>query len=348
MYTLIRPLLFSINPELAHNLAVFTIKKGAMNLYKTDIDEKLKVNVAGIDFQSPIGLAAGFDKDAEFFNEMYKIGFGYVETGTVTPRPQYGNPKPRIFRLEKDLALINKLGFNNVGLDSYVSNIVNNKDLDSKYKIGANIGPNKDSEDKIIDYLKGIKGVSKIVDYITVNISSPNTPNLRDFESKNITNLLKEIKLNRVNNVPIFIKISPDITNQNISFIIEELIKYEFNGLIISNTTKERSLTLKTKDLDLEGGLSGKPLLDLSNKKLSFAYNVAGNSIPIIGVGGISCAADVYKKIKLGASLVQLYTSLIYWGPSLINKINNDLLDLMELDGVSSLSEVLGASKLKI
>ena len=347
MYSLIKSLLFKLEPELAHNIAVSLIKSGALSLYKTDVNQKLAVNVCGIDFPSPVGLAAGFDKNAEIFNEIFKLGFGFVETGTVTPNPQYGNSKPRMFRLEDDLALINRLGFNNVGLDSFVANIAKNNINKGSQKIGANLGPNKDSTNRIDDYLDGIRRVSKIVDYITINISSPNTPNLRDFETSSLVNLLKEIQANRISGVPIFIKISPDIEDTDMSSIVESIIKYEMNGLIVSNTSKQRTFSLKSKKVEKDGGLSGKPILDLSNEKLSYIYNIGKKSIPIIGVGGVSSGADAYKKIKLGASLVQLYTSFVYEGPSLVAKINEDLLSLMRLDGVNSLSEVVGTAKLK-
>ena len=346
MYSLIKPLLFKLDPEKAHDIGVFLIKNGFLNFFKSPIDKKLKISVANIDFPSPLGLAAGFDKNAEMFNEIHKIGFGFVETGTVTPRPQTGNSKPRMFRLKEDLALVNRLGFNNVGLDSFITNIANYKINNSFQKIGANIGPNKDSKNKIQDYIEGLRRVANIVDYITVNVSSPNTPNLRDFESSNISELLKEISINRTNRTPIFIKISPDLEDKRISFIIESAIKYGLDGLIISNTTKERSLGLKSNNIVKDGGLSGKPILNLSNKKLSFAYSVANNSLPLIGVGGISSGADAYKKIKLGASLVQLYTSLVYQGPSLVKNINDDLLNLMRLDGVKSIHEIVGTAKL--
>ncbi len=347
MYKLLKPLIFSLDPELAHNIGVIFIKRGIFNFFNTIPSEKLAVRVGNIDFPTPIGLAAGFDKNAEIFNEIFKIGFGFVEAGTVTPRPQYGNPKPRIFRLKEDSALINRLGFNNVGLDEFVSNIVKINPLDNYQKIGANLGPNKDSVNRIDDYVEGIRRVSKIVDYITINISSPNTENLRDFENSNIVELLKEIESNRLDDTPIFIKISPDIENKQISSVIESAIKHKMNGLIVSNTSKDRRFGLKSKNIPKDGGLSGAPILSLANEKLSFAYSIAKNSIPIIGVGGVSSGADAYKKIKLGASLVQLYTSLVYEGPSLISKINNDLVELMKLDGVSNLSEVVGTTKLK-
>ena len=345
MYNLIRPLIFQFNPEQAHNIGVFLIKNGFFNFYRSQIDKKLAVKVADINFPSPLGLAAGFDKNAEMFHEFYKIAFGFVETGTVTPRPQDGNPKPRIFRLQEDMALINKLGFNNVGLDSFVSNIISNKPNESSQKIGANLGPNKDSENRIEDYIEGLKRVSSIVDYITINVSSPNTPDLRDFENSNIIELLSEISRNRLNSIPIFIKISPDIEDKRIGFIIESCVKHGLNGLIISNTSKERSFGLKSKNIDKDGGLSGNPILNKSNQKLSHAYSIAKDSLPLIGVGGISSGADAYKKIKLGASLVQIYTSLVYQGPSLVRKINDDLVDLMRIDGVKSLSEIVGTGK---
>ena len=190
-----------------------------------------------------------------------------------------------------------------------------------------------------------MKRVSSIVDYITINVSSPNTPDLRDFENSNIIELLSEISKNRLNSIPIFIKISPDIEDKRISFIVESCVKHGLDGLIISNTSKERSFGLKSKNIDKDGGLSGNPILNKSNQKLSHAYSIAKDSLPLIGVGGISSGADAYKKIKLGASLVQIYTSLVYQGPSLVRKINDELVDLMRIDGVKSLSEIVGTGK---
>ncbi|MBT3446208.1 quinone-dependent dihydroorotate dehydrogenase [bacterium] len=346
MYRLLRPLIWNLSPETAHNIAVVLIKHGILNLYSCSLDKRLKVEVAGMDFASPVGMAAGFDKNAEIYNQLFKIGFGFVEVGTVTPRPQYGNIKPRIFRLQDDLGLINRLGFNNVGLTQFISNFdENNRDLESQRRVGINIGPNKDSKDRIKDFVDCLKEAEKKADYITVNISSPNTPDLRDFESSKIVELLSEIKINRETKTPIFVKVSPDLENSRISFVIETILKNNLSGLIVSNTSSSRDFKLKSSTSVQEGGLSGHPILNLSNQKLAFAYSVTKGLIPLVGVGGISSGADVYKKIKLGANLVELYTSMIFEGPSLISAINKELLYLMRIEGINNLSEVVGSIK---
>ena len=344
MYRAIRPLFWTFEPETAHNLAIKLIKLGFLGLYKSDIPSELEVSVSGLSFPSPVGLAAGFDKNAEIFHELFKIGFGFVEVGTVTPMPQSGNPKPRIFRLKEDRALINRLGFNNIGVSEVLHNIESRFHLKKNRKLGVNIGPNRDSNNRIQDYINNLKQVDELADYITINVSSPNTPDLRKFENSKIKDLLKEIQLNRISKKPIFIKISPDLENNQIVSIVELAMKFGLNGLILTNTTKDRGFGLRSKYGSEEGGLSGLPLSMLSNKKLSFAYSITKGSMPIIGVGGIFSGKDVYEKIKLGANLVQLYTALIFEGPALISGINDELKTLMKNDGVKSLSEIVGVN----
>tara|TARA_B100000686_G_scaffold148026_1_gene155406 strand:+ start:555 stop:1601 length:1047 start_codon:yes stop_codon:yes gene_type:complete len=348
MYAHLRPLLWSLEPELAHNIAIQLIRFGFLNIYSSSPHADLEVSVGDLSFPSPIGMAAGFDKNAEVFDQLFKIGFGFVEVGTGTPIAQEGNPKPRIFRLEQDKSLINSLGFNNIGIDKICINIANNLNPKSIQKLGINIGPNKDSKDRINDYVESLKKVQSQSDYVTINVSSPNTPNLRNFENEELDELLKEIKLNRLSNKPIFLKVSPDIENKQLGLIIESIIEYGLNGIVLTNTTKSRDLKLESKSYPNNGGLSGKPLFGLSNKKISFAYGVTKGEISIIGVGGIFSGEDAYKKIKLGANLVQLYTSFVYEGPGLIKKINSEIVSLMKKEGVENLSEIVGENnKLK-
>lgn len=342
MYRIIRPLLWTLEPELAHNLAIKLIKFGFLNFYKFDTPLNLEVSVGDLSFPSPVGLAAGFDKNAEIFYELFKIGFGFVEVGTITPVPQTGNPKPRIFRLEEDKGLINRLGFNNIGLLAATQNITKKIDLKRKQKLGVNIGPNKESKDRVRDYIDCLRKVDELADYIAINISSPNTPNLREFENTKIDDLLREIELNKLSKKPIFVKISPDLENKQIASIIESILKFNLDGLILTNTTTTRDSRLKSKFGTQEGGLSGLPLSELSNQKLSFAYNITNGAIPIIGVGGVFSGKDVYEKMKLGANLVQLYTSMVYEGPGLIKNINNEIEMLMNDDGIKNLSEIIG------
>ncbi len=344
MYRVIRPLFWTFEPEIAHNLGIKLIKLGFLNFYKSDIPSELKVSVSGLSFSSPVGLAAGFDKNAEIFHELFKIGFGFVEVGTITPMPQSGNPKPRIFRLKEDRALINRLGFNNIGANKILRNLETRLHFKGDRKLGVNIGPNKDSNNRIQDYVDNLKQVEELADYITINVSSPNTPDLREFETSKVNDLLKEIQLNRILKTPIFIKISPDLENNEIVSIVESAMKFGLNGLILTNTTKDRGFELRSKYGSEEGGLSGLPLSIPSNKKLSFTYSITKGSMPIIGVGGIFSGKDVYEKMKLGANLVQLYTALIFEGPGLINHINDELKILMDNDGIKSLSEIVGVN----
>ncbi|MGL9718779.1 MAG: quinone-dependent dihydroorotate dehydrogenase [Wolbachia sp.] len=337
---ILRNLLFLLPPEIAHSLAITMLKK--MPCRKPiELPESLNVNLFGNKLRSPVGLAAGFDKNAEVIRPMLSFGFGFIEAGTVTKYPQYGNKKPRIFRLIKDEGIINRLGFNNKGIDYFLKRISKTKLDDCTF--GINIGKNSTSKDQISDYVDLIKVVYGKSNYIVLNISSPNTPNLRNLHNKQeLSYLLQSVTLTRKSidnfeSIPIILKISPDIDQQTKENIAELALEYKIDGLIISNTTVSRD-----NHRNESGGLSGRPLFKLSTELLSDMYKLTKGKILLIGCGGISSGTDAYKKIKAGASLVQLYTALIYQGPQVVNKINLELAELMRRDGLSSISEAVG------
>lgn len=347
-YPFIKPILFQLDPELAHNLAIFSLNNKLILGNKIQNYKSLKNNVLGIDFENPIGMAAGFDKNAQIFNNLGKFGFGFVECGTVTPKAQKGNPKPRLFRLPEDKAIINRMGFNNHGLDCFLNNVKNKKD--SKQILGINIGKNKDTEDEVIDYLTCLKALYPFASYITINISSPNTKNLRNIQKSEILdNFLSQIideKLKLVKkyqkNIPILLKIAPDLSIQEVEDIASIVLKNKIDGVIISNTTINNKEDLKSGFKDEAGGLSGAPLLIKSNKILELFYHVTQGKIPIIGVGGISNGAEAYEKIKLGASLIQIYSAFVFEGFYLVEKIKKELDYLLKKDGFNNISQAIG------
>ncbi|MFT6331787.1 MAG: dihydroorotate dehydrogenase [Lentimonas sp.] len=342
-YSFLKPLLFRIDPEKAHNLAISALKLGLVLNPKTKEYSSLQNKVLGINFKNPIGMAAGFDKNAQIFNNLFRFGFGFVEVGTVTPEPQIGNEKPRIFRLEEDQAIINRLGFNNLGIERFLQNIKKSK---KNGILGINIGKNKDTKNAIDDYLLLLEKTANKGNYITINISSPNTKNLRDLQKadeldvflKTIFNKKKELKVN----TPILLKIAPDLTKEEQESIAQIALKNKIDGLIISNTTISRPENLRSKFKSETGGLSGKPLLKDSNQVLSNIYQLTQGQIPIIAVGGISCAGDVYEKLKLGASLVQIYSAFIYQGFDLVEKIKEELDEMIRKDGFKNVRDVIG------
>lgn len=346
-YKYIKPLLFLLDPEFAHNLAIFRLKYLPLFAPISVQSPMLTQNLWGMNFNNPIGMAAGFDKNAEVIYPLLKQGFGFVEAGTVTPKPQPGNKKPRLFRLKEDKAVINRLGFNNKGVSEFESHIRKFPELGI---IGANIGKNKNQEDAVADYILLLKRLYGKSDYITVNISSPNTPGLRDLQEKEaLSYLLSEImdtrnKLaeQRKVSVPIMLKMAPDVTQDQEDDIAEAVIKYKVDGLIVSNTTIGNKDSLESKYRDQQGGLSGAPLFYNSTKVLRSMYNKTGKNIPIIGVGGISSAEDAYNKIKSGASLVQIYSAFVYQGFSLVNDIVNKMPKLLEKDGFTNISQAIG------
>lgn len=337
-------------PELAHSFSIKALKY--FNLKYDNINDPiLSQHILGLDFPNPIGLAAGFDKNAEVISSMFSLGFGFIEVGTITPLPQNGNPKPRVFRLEEDKGIINSLGFNNKGILKAKKNLIKFKSSSNKNRIvGVNLGINKNSTDSINDYLFGIESFCNLANYITINISSPNTVGLRDLQLRGkIENLIKQVVLKRekidsLTKIPIFIKISPDLNDDQLRDIALISLANNIDGLIITNTTINRPNNLLSKNKNFKGGLSGKPLFQASNKILKKMYNLTNGQIILIGVGGISSGSDCYEKIKSGASLIQLYSALTFSGPSLISKIKKELVDLIKTDGYKNISDLIGKS----
>ncbi len=337
-------------PELAHSITINVLKYFNFNLNSID-DPILYQHLNGLDFPNPLGLAAGFDKNAEVIKSMFSLGFGFVEVGTVTPLPQKGNPKPRVFRLEKDYAIINSLGFNNKGSKKVKKNLSKlQRNFSSNKIIGVNLGKNKNTLNSIDDYVYGMEQLGNLASYITINISSPNTEGLRDLQLRgNIEHLIKKIvskreEIESINKKPIFIKISPDLNDDQLRDIALISLANNIDGLILTNTTINRPKSLLSINKINKGGLSGQPLFENSNNILKKMYNLTNGQILLIGVGGISNASDCYEKIKSGASLVQLYTALTFSGPLLISKIKNELIDLIKTDGYRNISEVVGKS----
>ena len=345
IYKTISTLLQKADPELAHSLAIKFLKKNylPLNLLASQVSPKLEINVLGKVFKNPIGLAAGFDKNAEIYNSIFKLGFGFVEVGTITPLPQYGNPKPRVFRLAEDEAIINRLGFPSLGMEKVKAIIQNNEPTGI---LGINIGPNKESTSKIEDYLKCFEYFCNLCDYICINISSPNTPNLRDLHEKNkIEELLVAIKSKQKqlnNTTKVLLKISPDITKKNISELATIALNQKIDGVVLTNTTIDRNKNLKSPNQGELGGLSGKPLQQSSNFIIKEFYKIIEKKIPIIGVGGVFDGKSALDKIKSGASLIQLYTSMVYEGPYVANKINKELKLLLETEGFENLKDAVG------
>ena len=342
------PLVRCLPPETAHNFGLWALHRGLLPPAKRVVSELLSVNAFGLTFSNPVGLAAGFDKNASAVNGLLSQGFGFVEAGTVTPLPQAGNPKPRIFRLSEDRAVINRLGFNNLGLDVFLQNI---QQADkSKGILGANIGKNKQSADAVADYVTGLQAVYPYADYVTINISSPNTQGLRDLQQRDaLVPLLAALDKTRGEylqrlgkSVPLLLKVAPDLSENEIEAIAETVLEYGIDGIIISNTTTSRPATLKSRHAHETGGLSGKPLLALSTETLTSFYTLTDGKIPLVGVGGIASAEDVYRKIRAGATLVQLYTALVYQGFGVVHKIQTGLIALLKRDGFENVQQAVG------
>ena len=345
MFSKLRTLIFKIDPEKAHSLAIKSLK---FNLVPNVLDENkdnpfFKTKIFDKELDNPIGMAAGFDKNAEVYNALFKLGFGFVEVGTITPFEQYGNPKPRVFRLVEDEALINRLGFNNHGSEVIRDRIKSNNKLGL---LGINIGPNKDSKDRLNDYLIGLKTFHEIADYITINISSPNTENLRNFHEKSkLQELLKSISIEKNNlksSVPIVIKISPDISDSQISLISEILLENDIKAIIISNTSETSRDKLNNIQKYQKGGLSGKPIEEKSNILISKFYRLLKGKIKIIGVGGVDSGQAAYDKFLAGADFVQLYTGMVFKGPNVAGIIKKDLKELLIRDGIKNYTEIVG------
>ncbi len=350
MYNSSLKILRLLPPELSHTITINFLKYFKLR-QKNIEDPILAQHLMGLDFANPIGLAAGFDKNAEVMNSMFSFGFGFLEVGTITPQPQSGNSKPRLFRLSEDKAIINSLGFNNKGIKKVKKNLIKyQKSYYNNKIVGVNIGKNKNSSEAIDDYLIGFEELGDLASYITINISSPNTVGLRELQLRGkIEKLIKKIidkrdEIKNINIKPILIKISPDLNEDQLRDIALISLANNVDGLILTNSTIQRESNLISINKEKKGGLSGKPLYDNSNIILKKMYELTNGQIPLIGVGGISSGRDCYEKIKSGASLVQLYTALVYSGPNLINSMKGDLIDLIKTDGYKNVSEVIGKS----
>jgi len=342
-YQIINSFINKLDPELAHSLAIQFLKNFYIPLFPSKDDEILKTTVLGKEFLNPIGLAAGFDKNAEVYDKMFALGFGFAEVGTITPKPQEGNLKPRVFRLMEDEAIINRLGFPNQGLVKIKSRIETKK---AAGILGINIGPNKDSASRIDDYVECFKNFHNLCSYICINISSPNTENLRNFhEQENLKKLLSEIlniKKTLNSKTPIVLKISPDINDDDIDVICKNILEFNLDGLVLTNTSVKLRENLINKQKNEKGGLSGSPIKDISNLIIKKFFKSTKGKIPIIGVGGIDSGISAYEKIRAGASLLQLYTGLVYKGPFVVAAIKQELAELLRRDGFSSLQKAVG------
>lgn len=345
MFSILRPFLFNIDPETAHDLAIKSLKFNPLpsKMFEVEDEQMLKVQLLGKNFSNPIGMAAGFDKSAEAYNSLLRLGFGFVEVGTVTPLKQFGNPKPRIFRLKDDYALINRLGFNNDGIEIIKNRI---KSDGKKGILGVNIGPNKETKDQKNDFCLGLKNFFDIADYITVNISSPNTEGLRDFHDqeklKDLLLALNKIKKENKTDISLLLKVSPDIEDNHISEIVDVATKNDIAAIILTNTTNGNRDNLRSKIKKEEGGLSGEPLRQISTNMIKKFYKQLNGKIPIIGVGGVNSGKSAYEKIIAGASLLQLYTSFVYRGPSVAKDIKKELIKILKAEGLNNIKEAIG------
>jgi dihydroorotate dehydrogenase len=340
LYPLVRPFAFALDAERAHRLTIGALK-ALPNRRPPDLPESLRSTLAGLDFPSPVGLAAGFDKDAEVPEQMLGLGFGFVEVGTVTPRPQAGNPRPRLFRLREDRAVINRMGFNNQGQGAAFKRLLDCSRTHGV--IGVNIGANKDSPDRTADYVAGVKAMSAVARYLTINISSPNTPGLRQLQDEGaLRALLSAVREVRdPKGPPIFLKVAPDLGEGEPDQIVRVALQYKVDAIIVSNTTVSRP-PLKSRHHDQRGGLSGEPLKPIALKALRDFRSASGGEMPLIGVGGIATADDAWERIRAGASLVQLYTAMVYRGAGIARRIARGLAERVERAGFANIAEAVG------
>ena len=346
-YPLVRPLLQALPAEAAHRVTIKALAGGLGGLFagwREADPPSLKQTLWGREFPNPVGIAAGFDKDAEAPDALLRLGFGFAETGTVTPRPQAGNPKPRLFRLYQDRAVINRMGFNSAGLDPTLARL---RGRQRRGVVGVNLGKNRDSTDALADYVEGVRRVGPLADYFVINVSSPNTPGLRELQRREILEeLLCHVVAARdevAPGTPLLVKIAPDLGSGERTDIAAVAGQVRIDGIVIGNTTIARPPGLRSRHASEQGGLSGPPLLAPSTALLAEIYAVMERKIPLIGVGGIASAADAYAKIRAGASLVQLYTALVFEGPALLGRIKRDLAELLRRDGFTSIAEAVGA-----
>ena len=337
LYPLLRPLVFALEAEKAHRLTVAALK--LLTEGPAEPDPVLGVRVAGLDFPNPVGLAAGFDKDAEVFGQILRLGFGFTEVGTLTPRPQAGNKRPRLFRLAEDEAVINRMGFNNKGQEAARARLERRK---RGGIVGINIGANKDSVDRIADYADGARAMAPLADYITVNISSPNTPGLRALQDKGALDELLAAVMEARGDTPIFLKVAPDLEPADIDDIAAVAMERKLDALIVANTTISRP-PLKSRFREEAGGLSGAPLKALALQRLRDFRSATGGALPLVAAGGIASGEDAFARIRAGASLVQLYSALVYAGPGLARTIAKDLRVLLRREGFRTVAEAVGS-----
>jgi dihydroorotate dehydrogenase len=344
-YGVIGPLLRLLPPETAHDLTVAALKAGLVPGTPVACDPCLAVTVWGRRFDNPIGLAAGFDKNAEVVGPMQRLGFGFVEVGTVTPRPQPGNPRPRMVRLTEDRAVVNRFGFNNQGLDRVAARLARLRRSGPPVVIGVNVGPNRDSGDPLADCAVAVGRVTPFADYVAVNVSSPNTPGLRDLQQPAALRALLDavIGARRGASPPILVKLAPDLSEDELAAIAEVVLASGIDGVIATNTTTRRPAILQSRHRSEAGGLSGGPLFGPSTRVLAHLYRLTQGRLPLIGVGGISSGAEAYAKIRAGASLIQLYTALVYHGPGLVARILGELPVLLRADGFATPADAVGA-----
>ncbi|HET7604835.1 MAG TPA: quinone-dependent dihydroorotate dehydrogenase [Sphingomicrobium sp.] len=341
LYSLLRPLVFKLDAETAHRATISALKLRSGTGFSPEPDwtPKLETTVAGLRFPNPVGLAAGFDKDAEVFGPMLNLGFGFVEVGTLTPRPQSGNPKPRLFRLQDDRAVINRMGFNNQGQTAALERL---KRRWGNGIVGVNVGANKDSADRIADYVAGIEAMSPVAHYLTINISSPNTPGLRQLQDEGALKELLAAVQGVGSDKPIFLKVAPDLEENDPERIVRAALDQGIAAVIVANTTVSRP-PLKSRYAGEAGGLSGQPLRPLALDALRRFRRASGGEIPLIGVGGIANADDAWERIRAGASLVQLYSAMVYEGPGIARRITAGLLDRLERAGFANIAEAVGS-----
>ena len=335
-----------VDPETAHGLALRALRMGLGGRDRTRADPVLATRLAGMTLPSPIGLAAGFDKDAVAPTALLRAGFGFVECGTATPKPQTGNPRPRLFRLREDGAVINRMGFNNAGLERFAANLAKPR----SGVVGANIGANKDSADRIADYVLGMERLWGLADYFTLNVSSPNTPGLRELQGREaLDDMLGRVAETRARleaggiSHPVLLKVAPDLNDGDVEDIVDAAVRHGLDGLIVANTTLARPGSLRGRAKTETGGLSGAPLMVASTTLLGRFFEVAAGRLALVGVGGIASGADAYAKIRTGADAVQLYTALAYRGPGLVREIKRDLAARLRADGFRTVAEAVGA-----
>lgn len=343
-YSLIRPVLWRLDPERAHGQVLRVLSYGPVGAPADN--PRLQVQVLGRVFRNPVGLAAGFDKDARVWRQAAWLGFAFAEVGSVTPRPQTGNPRPRLFRLTRDRAIINRMGFNNEGVEAMAARLEGAAPAPA-IRLGINLGKNKETQDVAADYEIGARRLGRHADYVVINVSSPNTPGLRALQGKApLTELIarthRALAESNPNPPPLLLKIAPDLADQDLSDIAEVAMEGKLAGLIATNTTTARPAGLDPRHASESGGLSGRPLFESSTNVLRTLYRLTQGKLPLIGVGGIASGADAYAKIRAGASLVQLYSALVFEGPGLVDRIKRTVLRCLDRDGLGSISEAVG------